>query len=125
MTRSEAIYQFFNRLVPYKDGFVEFYPATGVPSDVQFPYGTYENIAGDLNEVNTMTVNLYFYTSSEKTADDAAEVVFNALSSGVVLRFDGGYIWLTRGTPFSQGVPNEETNIKQRYILLNRNDFTN
>ena len=114
MTKNKALYAWFNEFMP-------FYRAPSVPDDVIFPYGTYEYVesAFDGGE-NTMTVNLWFYTTSEAIPDEKAQKLSELIGNGgVTIPCDGGYIWLKRGTPFCQSLRDEnDSNIKRRYINL-------
>lgn len=112
MTKDKALYAWFNNLMP-------FYPASSVPGDVVFPYGTYELITDSLygGEVG-LTVNLWFYTESEADPNDKAQEFAQYIGmGGAVIPCDEGYIWIKRGTPWSQSLADEsDAKIKRRYI---------
>lgn len=113
MTKDIALHQFFSSFG------MPAYTATSVPDDVTFPYLTYELItsAWENGEVG-LTVNLWFYTTSERIPNAKAEEMSEAIGlGGKILRCDGGAIWLKRGTPWCQSLSDEtSTNIKRRYI---------
>ena len=112
MTKDKALYAWFNNFMP-------FYPASSVPGDVMFPYGTYELITDSLygGEVG-LTVNLWFYTESEADPNDKAQEFAQYIGlGGAVIPCDEGYIWIKRGTPWSQSLVDEsDAKIKRRYI---------
>lgn len=112
MTKDKALYAWFNNFMP-------FYPASSVPGDVVFPYGTYELITDSLygGEVG-LTVNLWFYTESEADPNDKAQEFAQYIGmGGAVIPCDEGYIWIKRGTPWSQILVDEsDAKIKRRYI---------
>lgn len=112
MTKDKALYAWFNNFMP-------FYPVSSVPGDVVFPYGTYELITDSLygGEVG-LTVNLWFYTESEADPNAKAQEFAQYIGlSGAVIPCDEGYIWIKRGTPWSQSLTDENDNkIKRRYI---------
>lgn len=114
MTKNKALYDWLNKFMP-------FYRASSVPDDVVFPYGTYEYIedSWDGGEVG-MTVNLWFYTTSEAVPDEKAQEFSRRIGyGGVTIPCNGGYIWLKRGSPFCQSLQYEpDNNIKRRYINL-------
>lgn len=114
MTKNKALYAWFNEFMP-------FYRASAVPSDVKFPYGTYEYIdsAFDLGEVG-LTVNLWFRTESEAIPDEMAQEMSKKIGyGGVTIPCDEGYIWLKRGSPWCQSLTYEEDPaIKRRYINI-------
>lgn len=112
MTVDKALHAWFNE-------FMTFYPSTAVPDDAAFPYGTYTAVfnAFENGEVS-LTVNLWFYTESEAMPNAKAQELSERIGySGVVIPCDNGYIWLKRGSPWSQSVVEESNaNIKRRYI---------
>lgn len=113
MTKGQALYRFFS-------GFgMEAYASTSVPDDVVFPYLTYEYATGAFDEGEVgLTVNMWFYTTSEAIPNAKAQELSAAIGSGgKVLPCDGGFIWLKRGTPFSQSLGDDTApGIKRRYI---------
>lgn len=113
MTKAAALHQFFSSFG------MTAYTATSVPEDAVFPYLTYELItsAWEGGEVG-LTVNLWFYTTSEAVPNAKAEELSEAIGmGGKILRCDGGYIWLKRGSPWCQSLADETSpTIKRRYI---------
>ncbi len=144
MTKDKALYRFFNTVIPVtlKDlhitkeafeklgileqntllngGFMRFYPSTSVPDDVVFPYGTYEFATSsfEAGEVG-LTVNLWFYTTSEAIPNAKAEELGERIDEMTPLQCDGGAIWLKRGSPWCQSLSDETSpTIKRRYINI-------
>lgn len=114
MTKDKALHAWFNSLMP-------FYPITSVPQDVVFPYGTYELVLDNwMGGEVSLTVNLWFYTESEAIPNAMAEAISAAIGmGGKMLRCDGGYIWIKRGSPWCQSMRDEaDSNIKRRYINI-------
>ena len=114
MTKAAALHQWFNQFLP-------FYPASSVPDDVVFPYGTYELItsAFDGGEQG-LAVNFWYYTASEAIPNAKVEELSKRIGySGVTIPCDEGYIWLKRGSPFCQSLTYEnDPAIKRRYINI-------
>ena len=115
MTKDKALHAWFN-------GFgIPFYPATAVPEDAVFPWGTYELITSAWagGEVG-LTVNLWFHTESEAVPNDKAAEISEAIGiGGVILPCDEGYIWLKRGSPWCQSLSDDTSPaIKRRYINI-------
>ena len=112
MTKGAALQAFFSQ-------FMDAYAASAVPDDVTFPYLTYELITSswDGGEVG-LTVNLWFYTTSEAVPNAKAQELSDAIGyGGVTLPCDGGFIWLKRGSPWCQNLQDDtDKNIKRRYI---------
>lgn len=112
MTKAAALYQFFSSFG------MPAYTSTSVPDDVTFPYLTYELItsAFEAGEVG-LTVNLWFYTTSEAVPNAKAEEIGKRIDEMSPLRCDGGAIWLKRGSPWCQSLSDETSpTIKRRYI---------
>lgn len=143
MTKAAALHQFFNTAIPitleelsitkenfaklskdeqdliWNGGYMRFYTSTSVPDDVTFPYGTYELITSAWGEEPVgLTVNLWFYTTSEAVPNAKADELSATIGrGGVRLKCDGGYIWLKRGSPWFQSLSDETSpTIKRRYI---------
>ena len=113
MTKAASLHQFFSSFG------MPAYTATSVPNDVTFPYLTYELITSAWGgEPVGLTVNLWFYTTSEAVPNAKAEELSEAIGlGGKILRCDGGYIWLKRGSPWCQSLSDEtRPSIKRRYI---------
>ena len=89
MTKGAALQAFFSQ-------FMDAYAASAVPEDVTFPYLTYELItsAWDGGEVG-LTVNLWFYTTSESVPNAKAQELSDYIGySGVRRTCGGGFIVL-------------------------------
>lgn len=112
MTKGAALQAFFETILPS-------YAASAVPDDVVFPYLTYELItsAWEGGEVG-MTVKLWFYTTGEAAPNAKAEELSKAIGyGGKMLKCDGGYIWLKRGSPWCQNLTDDtDAKTKLRYI---------
>lgn len=113
MTKEAALHQFFNSFG------IPFYPASSVPEDSVFPWGTYELITsawegGDVG----LTVNLWYYTTDEAPPNAKARELSESIGrGGKMLKCDGGYIWLKRGSPWCQSLTDDtDPVIKRRYI---------
>lgn len=112
MTKEAALQAFFERFLPS-------YAASAVPNDVEFPYLTYELITGAWEEGEVgITVNLWYYTTSEAAPNAKAREMSAAIGmGGVQVPCDGGAIWFKRGSPWCQSLyDSTDTNIKRRYI---------
>lgn len=115
MTKAAALHQFFSSFG------MTAYTAASVPEDAVFPYLTYELITSAWGEEPVgLTVNLWFYTESEKIPNDKSEELSRAIGrGGVRLSCDEGYIWLKRGTPWCQSLSDQANPvIKRRYINI-------
>ena len=117
MTKEAALQAFFERFLPS-------YAASAVPEDVVFPYLTYELITGAWEEGEVgLTVNIWYYTTSEAAPNAKAREISEAIGlGGVQLPCDGGTIWLTRGAPWCQSLTDStDARIKRRYLNITAN----
>lgn len=118
MTKAQALNQFFNSFG------IEAYVNTNIPDETKFPWMTYENAIGNAGDSPIpISVNLYYYTDSEAVPNKKVEEIAEAIGlGGVQIPYDGGSIWIQRGTPWSIA-PVDETNsaIKRRQlnVILN------
>lgn len=126
MTKDRALHAFFS-------GFgLDAYPSTSVvneegEADVVFPYLTYTPIFDAWGgEPVSLTVNLWYHTESEAIPNAKAEELSRAIGrGGINVLCDGGYIKLTRGSPWCQSLTDEiSRNIKRRYINITAYYYT-
>lgn len=114
MTKAAALQSFFEKFLPS-------YAASAVPDDVIFPYLTYELITSAWEEGEVgITVNLWYYTTSESIPNAKAQEISNAIGlGGVSVPCDGGFIWVKRGAPWCQNLHDDvDPMIKRRYIQI-------
>ena len=121
-TKAQALYKFFS-------GFgIPAYAATAVPSDVSYPFLTYELALGSWGDGDTnMTVNLWYRTEGEAAPNAKAEEISAALGiGGRMVACEGGGIWLKRGTPFCQAIDASAKDelVKRRYINIDAEFLT-
>ena len=120
MTAEAAIYSFFSSFG------ITAYAETSVPEDVTYPFLTYTGSRSPWNGAGAgITVNLWYYTESEKIPNDKANEIYDVLKhGGVSLPCDDGVVWLVAGDPFCQSlVDDADRNIKRRYINITRYDL--
>lgn len=121
MTKDKALHRWFS-------GFgMTAYAASSVPEDAVLPYLTYELITGawEGGEVS-LSVDLWFYTTSEAVPNAKAQKLSEAVGlGGVVLPCDGGAIWLKRGSPWCRSLWDEtDGNLKRRRINISAEYMT-
>lgn len=96
MTKVAALQSFFSSFG------MTAYPTNNVPDETVFPWLTYETSTGSFKggEVS-ITVHLYFHTTSETVPNAKAEEINDTLKNGgKILHCDDGAIWVKRGSPF-------------------------
>lgn len=115
MTKAEALYAFFSSFG------IPAYASSAVPEDAVFPWLTYDlsTSAWESGEVS-LTVNLWYYTTSEAVPNAKAEELSKAIGlGGKLIPCDEGVIWLKRGSPWCQSLQDDsDSRIKRRYINI-------
>lgn len=96
------------------------YPVTSVPDDVEAPYLTYTLVFGEWGGGETnISVDLWYRGESEAKPNAKVKEISRSLGmGGVQLPCDGGTVWIKRGSPFAQVVPDEDNSVKRRLINL-------
>ena len=92
-----------------------------VPDDAMTRYDghyiTYTVATSSLDEPIPLSASLWCKDTSWTTITAKAEEISKALGvGGKLVRFDGGYLWLCRGVPFTQRMPDEDDTIRRIYI---------
>lgn len=80
-------------------------------------YLTYNVATASLDEPVPLFANLWYKSSSwaeitQKTNEIAEEIG----RGGKLIPFEGGYIWICRGVPFSQRMADDDDTIRRIYI---------
>lgn len=121
MTKTEALYKFFNSFG------LKAYPTTAVPETETFPYIAYEVQTNDFEGLPvSIGVYIYYHTESEKEPNNKAEQIGKALGSGgEMITCDDGQIWITKGNPFCTAMTDQtDKSIKIRFINLTLKYYT-
>lgn len=115
MTKGAALQAFFG-------GFgLPAYPVSSVPEKAEMPYLTYTPVFDAWGGYPvSLTVNLWYLTEGEAEPSAKAQEISDALGTGgITLPCDGGYIWLTRGSPWCQSLTDStNASIKRRYMNI-------
>lgn len=102
------------------EGFhVDAYDENVVPENAVFPRITYAYAEGDLDGPVSMPVSLWDRSYTWTRVSSLLGSVRNAIpQGGILLTYDGGKIWLKRGTPFAQRMSDEDDAIRRIYINI-------
>lgn len=114
MNKSQALNTFWNMFdIPAFD-------ENSVPDDTSFPYITYAESTGSLEDVIQLSASIWDRSNSwERISLKADEIAKKIGEYGhYTMKLDNGYVWFTKGSPFAQrmGDPNDD---KIRRIYLN------
>ena len=118
MTKASALYNFFSSFG------IEAYEETLVPTGDEapkFPYLTYQLITDSFDNEVLIPVSLWYRSEASLLAlnSKTEEISQRIGRGGVFLDFDGGKIWIKRGSPFAQTMSDPEDNtIRRKYINI-------
>ncbi len=80
---------------------------------------TYEGTVGNVGDQVSITVNLWFNTTSELIPNRKVEEIAQAISmGGCTLTHDDGAIWVKRGRPWCNSLEGEQSRIKRRILNI-------
>lgn len=86
-----------------------------VPTGQLMPYATHRIPTGSWGDSNSVEVDVWCEHGHAEEADGYCAALREALTlGGVMVPCDGGAVLLTRGTPFSQPMPDERA--ERRYV---------
>lgn len=112
MTKTGALHRFFERILPS-------YEETTVPDDAVLPYITYSVATDSFNYPVSIQFSLWCEGTSWQNINAKTEEISHLIDrGGVLVPYDNGAMWITKGTPFAQNVPDENENIRRKLINL-------
>lgn len=111
MDKQQAFYNFFNSFA------LSAYDENSVPDDAQMPYITYQVIIADLDDVVFPTASIWYRSDSWAQADAKVNEISQYIETMLPIPLkDGGFMHITKGTPFAQRMAETDTTVK-RYLL--------
>lgn len=115
MDKAQAIQKFWESFD------IPAYDETTVPSDAVMPYITYAVKTDSLNNVVNMYASLWYHSTSWKDISEKTEQIAEYIvsMSPPAIKFDGGRLYITKGTPFAQRMadPNDDM-IRRMYLNI-------
>lgn len=114
MDKARALHTFWS-------GFgIPAYDENSVPDDAVMPYITYSAVTDSIGYVCPMWASVWYKSTSWEAIQLKTEEIAKDLAEHGhrVLEIDGGYIFVTKGTPFAQRLRDESDTIKRMYINI-------
>lgn len=100
------------------------YERTAVPDDAPKKYITYEYAEGYIGDVIPISVSLWTRSTSWAEIEQKALQIGNEIGlGGKVLSYDGGKLWILRGSTFAQRLSEPEDNMIRRIIISINMEF--
>lgn len=97
------------------------YDANSVPDGddkPDFPYITYTGIDGMFDTDVPTTISVWTRGTSWRPADSISDTIYKAIENGgIIVPYDGGIIWVTPRTPFSQNFGDPSDDLIRRKII--------
>lgn len=112
MLKEEAIHSFWSSFA------LEAFNEISVPSgDIapEFPYITYSTAIGDFGQEVALTASVWYQSSNWTDISEKAQEISDALP--VVVNYDGGAVWLKKGSPFMQRMGDNTDDMIRRYYI--------
>lgn len=101
------------------------YDENTVPENAALPRLTYEFASNDFDYPVALTFSVWDRSTSWSSVTNKANEISEAIGrGGKMIPFDGGAIWVTRGTPFAQRLADEDDSIRRIMININAEFLT-
>ncbi len=120
MTKAAAIYKFYSSFG------LSAFEENAVPSDVEYPYLTYELITDSLGAEIALSFSIWYRSESWTQANAKEKEISAAIGrGGKILPCDGGAIWLKRALPFAQRTGDDsDEQVKRIYFNVSAEFLT-
>ncbi len=93
------------------------YDENTVPDNAALPRITYNFSVAEFGYPVAMALSVWDRSTKWTNVTDKANEIYSAIGlGGKIIPFDGGYIWVKRGQPFSQRMSDEDDSIRRIYI---------
>lgn len=113
MMKEYALHRFFSRW-----GIKAYYEGS-VPENAELPYITYSFETSNIGRPVFMSASLWYSGSWTAITEKSNEISCDLGVGGITVPYDNGFLWVVRGSPFAQRVPDENPTIRR--IRLNFN----
>ena len=89
----------------------------GGAAAAKFPYITYQVLVDDLDHPIYPTASIYDRNTSWERADTLANLISARIQEMGTLKLDNGRMFITKGTPYSQHMAEENDKAVRRVVL--------
>ena len=112
MDKEQALHSFWSQFdVPAYDRFT-------VPDKATYPRITYEVATDNIGSQTILTASIWDRSTSWTSVTDICHKIEATLGlGGQTIVYDGGMLWVKRGTPFAQRMADEDDSIRR--IVVN------
>ena len=100
------------------------YDENTVPDDAVMPYITYSVSTGAMDDVLLLNGSLWYRSVTWKDISQKSDEIAETIGEYWLGEVDGGYLWITRGSPFAQRKADEDDTVRRIVINLNAEFLT-
>jgi len=95
------------------------YDSTTVPDDAQMPYITYSVATDSLDNVVNLSASVWYRSTSWADISQKAEEIAKSIieMQPPTIKFDGGRLYIAKGTPFAQRMTDPSDDVIRRMYL--------
>lgn len=98
---------------------MEAYDENTVPSNAFLPRLTYNVTLDSFENTVAMSASLWYRSTSWAEITKKSEEISKAIGQGgKIIKCDGGYVWIKRGSPFSQRMADPDDSIRRIYLNI-------
>ena len=122
MNKVQALHQFWSSFgIDAIDEISAYDEKTIEERHIDYPYISYEVQTDSFDAPVAIGADIWDRATNWKRVSEISEQISEAISrGGAIVAYDGGAVWITRGTPFSQRM-DAESGIDIRRIHININ----
>lgn len=112
MDKAQALHSFWSSFG------IPAYDENTVDPDAVMPYITYEASTDSFDKTLPLTASIWYHSTSWAAISQKADEIATAISYGGVMQpFDGGAVWIGRGSPFAQRMGDDSDSNIRRIVL--------
>lgn len=94
------------------------YDENSVPDNTSFPYITYEVTSDSFGNTLAQTASLWYRSSSWSEITEKAQDIDDFITrGGRTIAYDGGAMWIQRGSPWAQRMNDPSDDMIRRIVL--------
>lgn len=113
MDKTQALHSFWSSFG------LKAYDEQTVPDDAVVPYITYNVATDSLDNVVPLTASLWYRGTEWEDVTKKSDAIAKYIGEHghVSLPFDGGYLYITKGSPFAQRVTDASDELSRRIYI--------
>lgn len=122
MDKAQGIHQFWSSFS------LPAYDENTVPDNAVMPYITYSMATGSLDDLIPLAASLWYRSTSWAAITEKADEIEQAIveMNPPAIKIDGGRIYLSKGSPFSQRMSEPgDSAVRRIYLNVNAEFLTN